>query len=321
MTDTKDNESAGTIAPKEGLHPRNRFRNRYDFPKLIKGSPALAAFVAPNAHGDASVDYASPAAVKALNQALLRQAYGLQHWDVPPGHLCPPVPGRSDYIHHLADLLGVGDVAAFSRGRKATVLDIGTGANCIYPLIGANEYGWRFVGTEIDPAACRWARKLVTSNKGMSPLIECRLQPSPTECFKGVIKPGELFDAVMCNPPFHGSAAEAARGTQRKLQSLGGTKPKETVLNFGGKDGELWCEGGELGFVRRMIAQSAGLPHTCLWFTSLVSKSDHLPALERALKQAKAVEVKIIDMAQGQKKSRILAWTFLTPDERLAWRR
>jgi len=313
MTDTPDNDTSGATAPKQGLHPRNRFRTRYDFAQLIKGCPALAAFVSPNAHSDESVDYANPAAVVALNQALLKQAYGLQHWEVPPGHLCPPIPGRSDYIHHLADLLSKGPMPP--KGRSVRILDIGTGANCIYPIIGANEYGWRFVGTETDPAACRWARKLVVSNKGLSPLIEVRTQTSASECFKGVVKPGEVFAASMCNPPFHSSAAEAAASSQRKVHHLSGKTPQEPPLNFGGKNGELWCEGGELAFVRRMISQSAAIPGTCLWFTSLVSKSAHLQPLQRYLRQAGAAGVKIIDMAQGQKKSRILAWTFLTPGE------
>jgi 23S rRNA (adenine1618-N6)-methyltransferase len=286
---------------KAGLHPRNRFNTRYDFPQLIACSPALAVFVKPNAYCDDSIDYADPLAVKALNQALLKQAYGLQHWDIPAGYLCPPVPGRSDYIHHLADLI------AQRRGPSMRVLDIGMGANCIYPLIGASEYGWSFVGAEVDPAACRWANKIVAANPSVEDLIECRLQKSASQCFNGIIQPGEHFDLTLCNPPFHASAAEAAEGTQRKLRNLGG---KKTGLNFGGKANELWCEGGELGFIRRMIEESAEFAGQCGWFTTLVSKSEHLPRLEQALRRVKASVVRIIDMAQGQKKSRILAWTF-----------
>ena len=287
--------------PKAGLHPRNRFNTRYDFPQLIACSPALAVFVKPNAYGDDSIDYADPLAVKALNQALLKHAYGLQHWDIPPGYLCPPIPGRSDYIHHLADLIEQ------RRGPLVRVLDIGMGANCIYPLIGASEYGWSFVGAEVDPAARRWAQKIVAANPSVAGLIECRLQKSAAHCFQGIIQTGEHFDLTLCNPPFHTSAAEAAAGTQRKLRNLGG---KKVGLNFGGKANELWCEGGELGFIRRMIEESAEFAGQCEWFTTLVSKSEHLPRLEQALRKVKAAEVKIIDMAQGQKKSRILAWRF-----------
>ncbi len=298
-------------APKAGLHPRNRFRAGYDFASLAACSPRLAACVVRNAHGDPSINYADPEAVKALNQALLKHAYGLDAWDLPRGFLCPPVPGRSDYLHHLADLLSGGDERAIPRGRSVAVLDIGVGANCIYPLIGASEYGWRFVGSEIDAEALRWAKRLVAAHPSVADQIECRLQPSPLECFGGVTWAQERFEVSMCNPPFHASAAAAAEGTRRKLRNLGGgRKPAALVQNFGGRAGELWCAGGELGFLRRMITQSAAVPDRCRWFTSLVSKSDHLPALYQALRDVSAADTRTIAMAQGQTRSRILPWTF-----------
>lgn len=296
---------------KAQLHPRNRFRNGYDFPALIACSPRLAAFVSPNAYGDASVDYANPEAVKALNQALLKHAYGIDNWDVPPGYLCPPIPGRSDYLHHLADLLELGGTGI--QRAPVRVLDIGMGANCIYPLVGAREYGWQFVGSETDPIALRWAQKLVAANPAVSKLIDCRLQKSPLKCFDGVTKAGETFDLSMCNPPFHASAAAAAQGTRRKQRNLGHKKGKTPVLNFGGQAGELWCEGGELAFVRRMIAESAERPGLCRWFTTLVSQSAHLPRLFHALEDVNARDARTLEMVHGQKKSRILAWTFTRP--------
>lgn len=290
---------------KEHLHPRNRFRDGYDFARLIAGSPRLGPFVAPNAYGDMSIDYADPEAVKALNQALLMDAYGIEHWDVPAGYLCPPIPGRSDYLHHLADLPGI-------AGRKKPVmaLDIGTGANCIYPLIGAREYGWRFVATDVDPVAIKWARQLVAANPSVAKLIELRLQTSPAACFEGVVKAGETFDLSMCNPPFHASAAEAAEGNRRKRRNLGQSKSSKSALNFGGQANELWCDGGEVGFIGRMIAESAERPRLCRWFTTLVSKSAHLPRLFRLLESAQAVDVQTLEMLHGQKKTNILAWTF-----------
>lgn len=282
---------------KDQLHPRSRFRSRYDFARLVAAHPALAAFVKTNAHGDAGIDYADPRSVKALNAALLADAYGLLGWDLPAGHLCPPIPGRSDYIHHLADLLEL------RRGADVRVLDVGTGASVIYPLIGACEYGWSFVGAEVDAASLRWAQK----NAKLVGQIELRHQKKPAHCFHGIIRPGEHFAATMCNPPFHANAAEAAAGTRRKQQNLG---LKSQALNFGGTEGELWCEGGELGFIRRMIAESREFAAQCDWFTTLVSKSEHLPRLEKALRAAQAAEMRVQEMAQGQKKSRVLAWRF-----------
>lgn len=290
----------------------------YDFPRLTAVSPPLAPFVAPNAHGNLSVDYADPEAVKALNRALLKDAYGIDTWDLPPGYLCPPIPGRSDYLHHLADLLGIGDVPA--PGLKPTVvLDIGMGANCIYPLIGAREYGWHFVATEADPVALQWAKQLVVANPAVANLIECRLQRSPLSCFNGVTKAGETFDLSMCNPPFHTSAEAASEGNRRKRRHLGRAKSTAPLLNFGGRAGELWCEGGELGFIGRMIAESVERPRLCRWFTTLVSKSAHLSPLFVALERAGAIGVRTLEMSHGQKKSSLLAWTFVPqPTSRVA---
>jgi 23S rRNA (adenine1618-N6)-methyltransferase len=292
------------------VHPRNRFRAGYDFPRHISRSPALADFVRAAPHGRPSIDFADPRAVLALNEALLADAYGLV-WNLPRGALCPPIPGRSDYIHYLADLLSGGDEARIPRGRDVRIIDIGSGANAIYPMIGASEYGWSFVATEIDRTAMRWARQIVRVNRSIAPLIEHRLQPDPLACFAGVTKPGERFAASMCNPPFHASAKEASESSDRKRRNLE-LRDKEP-LNFGGGASELWCPGGEVGFIERMIEESAARRNLCVWFTTLVSKSENLPRLKKALKRADAAIVKTIEMAQGQKKSRILAWTFSRP--------
>lgn len=313
-------------AEKTGLHPRNPHRGRYDFAQLISASPELAAFVAPNEYGDESIDFADPAAVKALNRALLIQVYGIRAWDIPAQYLCPPVPGRADYLHYLADLLAAGNRGVIPRGEAVRVLDIGVGANCIYPLIGQREYGWRFVGADVDAAAIANAQHIVDAN-GLSDAISLRLQASPSSIFKGVLQPQELFDLTMCNPPFHASLAEAAAGTQRKWKNLGRAPDKRAtpgkreapVLNFGGQGAELYCEGGEEAFVLRMIAESAQLRGSCLWFTTLISKSASLPGVYRALKQAGVLQHKTIEMVQGQKKSRLVAWTFLDEKQQQAW--
>ncbi len=299
-------------AVKDTLHPRNRFRAGYDFSQLVAASPALGRFVKPNAFGDTSIDFADAAAVTALNRALLAHAYGLTAWDVPPGYLCPPIPSRSDYLHHLADLLGRAGAGPV-RGPTVAVLDIGTGASAIYPLIGASEYGWRFVAAEIDPVALAWAQRLVAAHPAVAGLVDCRLQPSARECFSGVVSGDERFALSMCNPPFHASAHEAAEANRRKRRHLGVATRPGRELNFGGTSGELWCDGGEVAFIARMIAQSAARPALCRWFTTIVSKREHLDPLYDRLEEVSVADVETIEMAHGQKKSRILAWTFTPP--------
>jgi 23S rRNA (adenine1618-N6)-methyltransferase len=121
---------------------------------------------------------------------------------------------------------------------------------------------------------------------------------------------------VMCNPPFHTSAKEAAAGALRKWKNLGKNdgSPKHAAsnpkLNFGGQPAELWCEGGEVGFVGRTVAESAAYHTQVAWFSALVSREESLPAIYAALKAVGAPRVETVDMAQGQKKSRIVAWRF-----------
>lgn len=309
-------------AEKTSLHPRNQHRGRYDFQQLIASSPELAAYVSLNAYGDESVNFADPEAVKELNCALLKQVYGITGWDIPAQYLCPPIPGRADYLHYLADLLGSGNGGIIPRGASIRVLDIGVGANCVYPLIGHSEYGWRFVASDIDSLALENAQRILDVNGGLNDAIELRLQASRSAIFTGVVQPDELFDLSMCNPPFHASLAEARSGTQRKWKNLGreSNKKKIPVLNFGGQSLELCCEGGEEAFVCRMVEQSVQHPASCLWFTTLISKSASLPGVYRALKYAGAVQNRTIEMAQGQKKSRIVAWTFLDESQQRSWR-
>lgn len=303
---------------KNSLHPRNPHRGRYDFGQLITCTPELSVFVATNEYGVETINFADPLAVKTLNRALLRQQYGIADWDIPAQYLCPPIPGRADYVHYLADLLAEG--GTIPQGPSVRVLDIGVGANCVYPLIGHRSYGWQFVGTDIDPTALANAQRILEANS-LNDAIGLRLQRSQASVFAGVLESDEVFDLSMCNPPFHASQDEARAGSQRKWRNLGKQSGAgRPVLNFGGQSAELCCEGGEEAFVSRMVAESARFPDRCLWFTTLISKSASLPAVYRALEKAGVWESRTQDMAQGQKKSRIVAWTFLDSDRQRTWR-
>lgn len=307
--------------PKEKtkLHARNKHRERYNFKQLIASCPELAPFVGKNIYGDESVDFFNPEAVKMLNTALLKHFYQIDYWDIPENYLCPPIPGRADYIHHASDLLASSNYGKIPEGEKIRCLDIGVGANCIYPIIGHREYGWSFVGTDIDPVALKSAEKIIDSNPGLKGKIEVRLQRNPKDLFFGILRETEKFDLTVCNPPFHSSLEEAQAATVKKLSNLKGTKPEQAVQNFGGQNTELWYEGGEAKFVREMIRESKRFSSSCFWFTTLISKQSHLKRAYELLKLAEAAEVKTIPMGQGNKASRILAWTFLTPEQKKDW--
>ncbi|MDF2434194.1 MAG: rRNA (adenine1618-N6)-methyltransferase [Mucilaginibacter sp.] len=308
-----------TIAEKENLHPRNAHRHGYDFEQLIETSPEFRPFVKLNEYGIESISFSDPQAVKMLNKSLLKQFYGVNDWDIPEGYLCPPIPGRADYIHYVADLLSENNNGKVPTGKSIKILDVGTGANCIYPVIGSSVYGWQFVGTDIDPIAIRSAKDIIAANNHLKSNVLLRQQTNKHNIFKGIIVKDEGFDATICNPPFHGSLQEAQLATINKWNKLKTGGQPQTTLNFGGQKKELWYHGGEAAFIKLIIEQSALVAKQCLWFTTLVSKKNTLPGVYKALKKVAAYEVRNISMSQGQKVSRIVAWTFLNEAERAEW--
>ena len=308
------------ITEKDTLHPRNPHRFRYDFEKLTLSFPELQSFIYVNEHDLETIDFSNPDAVKSLNKSILIANYDIQNWDIPEDYLCPPIPGRADYVHYIADVLAESNNGIIPLGENIIGLDIGIGANCIYPIIGYKAYQWNFVGTDIDEKALQNCKKIISENPKLIDAVSLQLQVEPRYIFKNIILPEDKFAFTICNPPFHASQDEATKATIRKVNNLENTRTKNPILNFGGQNTELWCEGGEIGFITQMIYESVKYPLQVFWFTTLVSKKDNLKSIYKTLNKVGAVEVKTIEMAQGQKISRFVAWTFLSEKQQKDWK-
>lgn len=296
----------GSVKSKN-LHPLNIHKNGYDFPLLIKSCPRLNQYVDKNSHGNLSIDFANPEAVKALNAALLEHHYGVKGWDIPEGALCPPIPGRVDYIHYVADLL--------AETHEVKLLDIGTGANGIYPLLACKTYGWQCVGSDINAQSLENVSTIIEHNTDLKDNFTLRHQADKNLFFKGIIQPNEYFDVTVCNPPFHASEEDALKGSRRKVNNLARTRgdnaqTKNAPLNFGGMEAELWCKGGEALFLKKMIKESKQFANQVGWFTSLVSKGENVKPLMKLINKSGAIEAREIEMTQGNKITRMLAWRF-----------
>jgi 23S rRNA (adenine1618-N6)-methyltransferase len=285
---------------KPGLHPRNKHKDGYNFDVLIKENKALEAYVTENKYGNTSIDFSDPKAVKELNRSLLQVHYGITEWNFSDENLCPPIPGRVDYIHHLSDLLTSSGIT-----KDIKVLDIGTGATCIYPLLGAKEYDWNFVAIDIDLDALDSAQDIIDDN-GLDSKIELRQQFDEANILTGIIEDGDSFSVSMCNPPFYKSEAEAKGANYRKSRNLG----NNAVRNFAGNNNELWYPGGEKAFLHNYLYQSSLYKEVSVWFTSLVSKKENIESLQKSAEKLKAKDFKVIPMHQGNKVTRIVAWQF-----------
>ena len=304
------------MTEKSSLHPRNLHRNSYDFELLISAVPELKHYVFKNDYDTLTINFSIPKAVRLLNKALLLQYYQVKEWDIPEGNLCPPIPGRADYIHYLADLLAE-DNGEIPKGNSVKGLDIGMGANLVYPLIANSSYGWEMLGTDINQDSLDNAQNILNQNPDLP--IYLKHQPDSEHIFNNIISKDDQFTFSMSNPPFHESEEDALLGNRRKNSNLRKKKVENSNLNFSGNASELWCEGGEMAFIKKMINESVKFSSNVLWFTSLVSKKDNLHQLTTLLKNLRVAEFKTIDMAQGQKISRILAWSFMPKENRKSW--
>jgi len=280
------------------VHQKNPFTKDYNFDDLITHHPVLKEYVFVNQHGNNSIKFSNNQAVKALNTALLKAHYGIAYWEIPENNLCPPIPGRLDYLLHIADLLQKEDIK---------LLDIGTGANLIYPILASRHFNWQCTASEVDPDSLKNAQEIIEKNESLKD-IEVRHQKFKSSILEHIIQPDDAFDVVVCNPPFYKTRTDAERNNQRKVDNL--QLEETTTQNFGGSSNELWYKGGEEAFIKKMASESEQFKAQVNWFTVLVSQKEHLKNIKRAINKTLPTQVKIIDMEQGNKQSRFIAWTF-----------
>jgi 23S rRNA (adenine1618-N6)-methyltransferase len=121
-------------------------------------------------------------------------------------------------------------------------------------------------------------------------------------------------------------------GSQRKLDNLKANQRKKGVkvqanqgkankpaLNFGGQNAELWCEGGEAAFIRKMANESQAFSAQVLWFTTLISKKDNVRPMRKQLEKLGVKAIRVVEMSQGQKISRFMAWSYMDKQQRKEW--
>ena len=114
------------------------------------------------------IDWKDPEAVRGITKALLLHYFQL-NVVISSRFLCPAVPNRVNYICWLSDLVeeeGESEPGNCSLNADCsdTVIDIGVGESCIYPLLGNRLFSWRFIGTDINEEAVKCAAVNVENN-------------------------------------------------------------------------------------------------------------------------------------------------------------
>ncbi|PHH60290.1 hypothetical protein CDD81_1880 [Ophiocordyceps australis] len=268
-----------------------RFRKLYahapDFEHLSRCDADFAAVVKGR-----QLDFCDPKAIMQLTKTLLKLDFGID-CQLPKDRLCPPVANRHNYILWLKDLL---DSSSYQLpGQSLTGLDIGTGASCIYPLLGCVQRPWSFIATDIDNESLQWARANVERN-GLSN----RIRLVARQPHQALIPLDELgiasIDWVMTNPPFYESQQDMLESAKSK------SRPPLTACT--GSLGEMVTEGGELGFVARILKESLQLQERVQWYTCMLGFLSSVASLVDRLKEAGISNYAVTEFIQGNKTRR-----------------
>ncbi|XP_021497794.1 RNA N6-adenosine-methyltransferase METTL16 [Meriones unguiculatus] len=289
------------MALSKSMHARNRYKDKPpDFAYLASKYPDFKQHIQINLNGRVSLNFKDPEAVRALTCTLLREDFGLSI-DIPLERLIPTVPLRLNYIHWVEDLIGHqdSDKSTLRRG-----IDIGTGASCIYPLLGATLNGWYFLATEVDDMCFNYAKKNVEQNN-LSELIKVVKVPQKTLLMDALKEESEIvYDFCMCNPPFFANQLEA-----KGVNSRNSRRPPPSSVNTGGIT-EIMAEGGELEFVKRIIHDSLQLKKRLRWYSCMLGKKCSLAPLKEELRIQGVPKVTFTEFCQGRTMRWALAWSF-----------
>lgn len=285
------------MALNRSMHPRNRYKDKPpDFAYLASKYPDFQRHVHTSLAGRPVVNFKEPEAVRALTCTLLKEDFGLTI-EIPLERLIPTVPLRLNYIHWVEDLTD-------GQKQPRRGIDIGTGASCIYPLLGATMNGWYFLATEVDDICFDYATKNVEQNN-LSDLVKVVKVPQKTLLMDALKEETEIvYDFCMCNPPFFANQLEA-----KGVNSRNSRRPPPSSVNTGGVT-EIMAEGGELEFVKRIIHDSLQLKKRLRWYSCMLGKKCSLAPLKEELRKQGVPKVTHTEFCQGRTMRWALAWSF-----------
>jgi len=216
------------------------------------------------------------------------------------------VPVRWNYVRWLQDLLATthpSHTDTFNPSRPTTGLDIGVGASCIYSLLAcASGPAWTMHGTDIDTHSLTHAQQNIDTNN-LSKRIKLT-QTMPQDPLIPLDKLGvSRLDFVMCNPPFYSSEEDMSRAYYGK------ELPPSAVCT--GSTNEMICEGGDVGFVSRILEESLQLRERVQWYSSMLGRLASAQQLVAKLREHDISNFAVTNLKAGHKTRRwAVAWSF-----------
>lgn len=184
-------------------------------------------------------------------------------------------------------------------------VDIGTGSSCIYCLLGVRmNPHWKMYALEIDRENIKYAEQNVQRNN-LQNQIQIVDQGDNKEIFKKLFS----IDAgrktfTFCNPPFYSSKEELIVGENRT------GKRKRQHSSLTPNNIETVTEGGELGFVTKIINESIELKTKIEIYSTMLGCKKTLDKIITLLKEHKISNYTETEFIQGNVFRWGIAWSF-----------
>ena len=227
-----------------------------DFLILIKEFPELKKYIIK--HNDNkeefSFDWSNNDLSLLMTKSILKYYFNIQYYDIPKGFLIPPIPSRLNYLNLIHSLIK--DI----KEENIIGIDIGTGANIIYPILGNSVYNWKFICTEINNESYNNARIILQKNN-LEEDINLIKQDNKNNIFLGILNRENKYSFSMCNPPYYDYEQEI------KIED----KKRDSEFNFD----EVYYKEGELGFFQRYLEESICYKKNIFLYTILIGKKSN----------------------------------------------
>ena len=250
-------------------------------------------FVFINKYGGYSINWKNPNALRELVKTLLNKYLNIIYYEIPENYLIPTLTSRYNYLNYINKVFKKKKI---DKGENKILVDIGTGANIIYPLLGYKIFNWKFIGSEINDEAINIGRKILKENNLENDILIIK-QNNNKKIFENIINFKNKYFCSICNPPFFDINHE------EKKDNLF----TDNEYNYN----EVYCEGGEIFFIKEMIKESYLFRNNIFLFSTLIGRKNNMKKIYsviQKLKDIKFLEKKTIQ--QGNNSRYIIIWSF-----------
>ena len=271
---------------------------RPDFLTLIKEFPELKKYILKQNEDNEEefqFDWSNNELSLLMDKSILNYYFNIKYYDIPKGFLIPPIPSRINYINLINSIITklINDIDI----KNIIGIDIGTGANIIYPILGYSIYKWKFICTEINKEAYNNA-KLILQKNNLENNINIIKQNNKDNIFISILNRENKYIFSMCNPPYYNYENEI------KLED----KKRDNEYNFD----EIYYKNGEYGFFQRYFEESICYKNNVFLYTILIGKKINAENIYDKLSSYNDI-IKIYNMQKiltGNNVRYIIYWSF-----------